>query len=251
MEETISIKELFQTLKKRLWLILLITSIFAIISAIISFFVITPIYESKTQILVNQAKSDQQLYNTAEVQTNIQLINTYNVIITSPTILNKVKSELNLDTTVEDLNKQINVSSATDSQVVEISVQDTSPYLAAKIANKTAEVFKEKVSKIMKIDNVHILSKAEVKEDVSPVKPQPLFNIAIAIIVGLMTGAGVAFLLEYLDNTIKTEQDIETILELPVIGAITNIKEVPKATNVAARAPLNSRAPQRGETYGS
>ncbi|MEH6962210.1 Wzz/FepE/Etk N-terminal domain-containing protein [Priestia megaterium] len=251
MEETINIKELFQTLKKRVWLIALITIIAAIISAVISFFVITPVYETKTQILVNQAKSDQQLYNAAEVQTNIQLINTYNVIIKSPVILDEVKEKLNLDRSVEELNKQITVSSATDSQVVEIAVKDPSPHVAAQIANKTAEVFKTKVSKIMKVDNVSVLSKAEVKEDVSPVKPQPLLNIAIAIVVGLVIGVGIAFLLEYLDNTIKTEQDIEAILALPVIGAITNIKEVPKTTNVAARAPVNTRAPQRGETYGS
>ncbi|MEH7467376.1 GNVR domain-containing protein, partial [Priestia megaterium] len=176
---------------------------------------------------------------------------TYNVIIKSPAILDKVKEELNLTRTIDELNNQVTVSSAKDSQVVEITVQDQSPYIAAQIANKTAEVFQTQVSKIMKIDNVSILSKAEVKENVSPVKPQPLLNVAIAIVVGLIVGIGLAFLLEYLDNTIKTEQDIETILELPVIGAITNIKEVPKATNVAARTTLNSRAPQRGETYGS
>ena len=251
MEETISLKELFQTLKKRLWLIGLLTIIAAIISAVVSFFVVTPIYESKTQILVNQTKSDQQLYTGNEVQTNIQLINTYNVIIKSPAILDKVKSELNLKRTVDELNNQISVSSAKDSQVVEITAQDPSPHIAAQIANKTAEVFQNQISTIMKVDNVSVLSKADVKDDVSPVKPQPLLNIAIAMVLGLMAGIGLAFLLEYLDNTIKTEQDIETTLELPVIGAIANIKEVPKATNVAARAPLNTRAQQRGETYGS
>ncbi|MBE5102890.1 YveK family protein [Priestia aryabhattai] len=250
MGETISIKELFQTLKKRIWLIALITIIAAIISAVISFFVLTPVYESKTQILVNQAKSDQQLYNATEVQTNIQLINTYNVIIKSPAILDKVKSELNLDRTVEDLNSQITVSSAKDSQVVEITVQDPSPQVAAQIANKTAEVFQTQISKIMKIDNVSVLSKAEVKGTVAPIKPQPLLNIAIAIVVGLMVGVGLAFLLEFLDNTLKTEQDIENILGLPVMGVITTIKDVPKVTNVQ-RPDLTARVPQRGETLGS
>ncbi|MCP1188539.1 Wzz/FepE/Etk N-terminal domain-containing protein [Priestia flexa] len=250
MEETIDIKELFQTLKKRLWLIGLITIVAAIISAVISFFVLTPIYQSQTQILVNQAKSDQQLYNANEVQTNIQLINTYNVIITSPAILDTVKNDLNLTETVDELTEKIEVSSATNSQVVEITVKDSSPHLAAKIANKTAEVFQSEISKIMNIDNVSILSKAEVKDDVSPVKPQPLLNIAIAIVVGLMLGVGVAFLLEYLDNTLKTEQDIEQILELPVIGVITNIKDVPKAT-VRQTEPIGRAQRTRGETFGS
>lgn len=250
MEETIDIKELFQTLKKRLWLIGLITIIAAIVSAVISFFVLTPIYQSQTQILVNQAKSDQQLYTGTEVQTNIQLINTYNQIITSPVILDTVKEELNLDLSVPALKEQIQVSSATNSQVVDLVVQDESPHMAAKIANKTAEVFQEKISSIMNVDNVNILSKAEVGKDIAPVKPQPLLNIAIAIVVGLMLGVGVAFLLEYLDNTLKTEQDIEQILELPVIGVITNIKDVPKTT-VRQTEPIGRAQRTRGETFGS
>jgi len=250
MEETISLRELFAVLRKRLWLIVLITIIAATVSAVISFFVLTPVYESKTQILVNQAKNDQQLYNTQTVQTNVQLINTYNDIITSPAILDKVIKELKLDESVEDLSSKIQVTNAKDSQVAQIVVQDTSAKRAADIANTTASVFQKQVPKLMNVDNVKVLSKAALGENPSPVKPQPLLNVAIAIVVGLMVGVGLSFLLEYLDNTLKTEQDIENILELPVMGVITTIKDVPKATNVQ-RPDLTARVPQRGETFGS
>ncbi|MEH7172719.1 YveK family protein [Priestia megaterium] len=250
MEETISLRDLFAVLRKRLWLIVLITIIAATVSAVISFFVLTPVYESKTQILVNQAKNDQQLYNTQVVQTNVQLINTYNDIITSPAILDKVIKELKLDTSAADLSDQIQVTSAEDSQVAQIVVQDTSAKRAADIANTTASVFQKEVPKLMNVDNVKVLSKAALGENPSPVKPQPLLNVAIAIVVGLMVGVGLSFLLEYLDNTLKTEQDIENILELPVMGVITTIKDVPKATNVQ-RPDLTARVPQRGETFGS
>ncbi|MCL6710139.1 MULTISPECIES: YveK family protein [Priestia] len=250
MEETISLRELFAVLRKRLWLIVLITIIAATVSAVISFFVLTPVYESKTQILVNQAKNDQQLYSNQTVQTNVQLINTYNDIITSPVILDKVIKELKLDKTAGDLSGQIQVTSAQDSQVAQIVVQDTSAKRAADIANTTASVFQKQVPKLMNVDNVKVLSKAALGENPSPVKPQPLMNVAIAIVVGLMVGVGLSFLLEYLDNTLKTEQDIENILELPVMGVITTIKDVPKATNVQ-RPDLTARVPQRGETFGS
>ncbi|WJD82000.1 YveK family protein [Priestia megaterium] len=250
MEETISLRELFAVLRKRLWLIVLITIIAAIVSAVISFFVLTPVYESKTQILVNQAKNDQQLYNTQTIQTNVQLINTYNDIITSPAILDKVIKELKLDASAASLSGQIQVTSAQDSQVAQIVVQDTSAKRAADIANTTASVFQKQVPKLMNVDNVKVLSKAALGENPSPVKPQPLINVAIAIVVGLMVGVGLSFLLEYLDNTLKTEQDIENILELPVMGVITTIKDVPKATNVQ-RPDLTARVPQRGETFGS
>lgn len=250
MEETISLRELFAVLRKRLWLIVLITIIAATVSAVISFFVLTPVYESKTQILVNQAKNDQQLYSTQVVQTNVQLINTYNDIITSPAILDKVVKELKLDGSAASLRGQIQVTSAQNSQVAQIVVQDTSAKRAADIANTTASVFQKQVPKLMNVDNVKVLSKAALGENPSPVKPQPLLNVAIAIVVGLMVGVGLSFLLEYLDNTLKTEQDIENILELPVMGVITTIKDVPKATNVQ-RPDLTARVPQRGETFGS
>ncbi|KAB2336555.1 capsular biosynthesis protein [Cytobacillus depressus] len=246
MEETISLKELFQTLRKRMWLILSLTVIAALASGIISFFVLTPVYSASTQLLVNQARGEQPMYNPSEIQTNLQLINTYNVIIKSPAILELVQQELDLDSSVEALNSKISVGSQKDSQVVAITVQDPDPYMAADIANTTASVFKREITDIMSVNNVSILAKAVVKENPTPVKPQPLLNIAIAIVVGLMAGVGLAFLLEYLDNTIKHEQDIERILELPVLGAITTM-EAEKHSPRKRR----EKAEVRGESIGS
>lgn len=250
MEETINLRELFQVLRKRLWLIVLLTIVAATVSAVISFFVLTPVYQSKTQILVNQAKNDEQLYYSQTVQTNVQLINTYNDIIKSPAILDKVIKELKLDSSAQSLSGQIQVKNAQDSQVAQIIVQDTSAKRATEIANTTASIFKKEVPKIMNVDNVSVLSKATLGESSSPVKPQPLMNIVIGVVIGLVVGVGLSFLLEYLDNTLKTEQDIENLLELPVMGVITTIKDVPKATNVQ-RPDLTAHVPQRGETLGS
>ncbi|WNF22671.1 Wzz/FepE/Etk N-terminal domain-containing protein [Mesobacillus jeotgali] len=238
MEETISLKELLQTLRKRMNLILTITLLAILVSGIISYFLLTPIYQASTQLLVNQSKNEQSMYNYNEVQTNLQLINTYNVIIKSPAILDLVINELDLNMTTAELNGKINVASEKNSQVVNISVQDPNANQAAEIANKTAEIFTREISNIMNVDNVSILAKATVGEKQSPIKPKPLLNIAIALVVGLMAGVGLAFLLEYFDNTIKTEQDIEKILELPVLGAITTIsdtRDMEKRTERKAR----------------
>ncbi|MEH7608616.1 YveK family protein [Priestia megaterium] len=250
MEETISLRDLVQILRKRLWLIALIAIIAAIISSVISFFVLTPVYQTSTQILVNQAKSEQQLYNAGAVQTNVQLISTYNDIIKSPAVLDKVINQLDLDSSAQGLSGKIQVISSENSQVAQITVQDTNAKRATQIANATASVFQKEVPKIMNIDNVSILSKADFTASKSPIKPQPMLNIVIALVVGLMIGVGLSFLLEYLDNTIKTEQDIESILKLPVMGVVTNIKDVPKATNLQ-RPDVTARVPKRGETIGS
>jgi len=220
MEETISLQELFQVLKKRAKLIVSITIIAALAMGVFSSFFITPMYQASSQILVNQSESENNLYNSNQVSTNVQLINTYNVIIKSPAVLQTVIRELDLDLTIEELDERISVSSANNSQVMNIDVKDESFLTAANIANKTAQVFKGKIVDIMNVNNVTILSKAQVKGDESPVSPNTLLNVAIALVVGLMAGIGLAFLLEYLDNTFKTEKDIEKHLELPILGVI-------------------------------
>ena len=248
MEETISLRELMETLKKRMQLILMITLTAVIVSGGVSFFLLTPVYQSSTQLLVNQSKSEQPAYNIGEIQTNLQLINTYNVIMKSPAILEKVAADLKLDLTAAQLNNKITVASEKDSQVINLSVQDTDPKKAAAIANKTADVFQDEIVKIMNVDNVSILAKAEVGEDTSPIKPKPLLNIAIAMVVGLMAGVGLAFLLEFLDNTVKTEQEVEKLLGLPVLGSIARIKD--QEEKVKSRSQQR-KSRVRGETVGS
>jgi len=225
MEETISLQELFQTLKKRIFLILSLTILATLISGIVSYFFITPIYQASTQLLVSQEKSETPILNISEIQTNLQLINTYNVIIKSPAILDIVRNELALDTlTTEGLNSKITVSSVGESQVLTITAQDPDQFIARDIANTTATVFQREISKIMNVDNVSILSQATASENQGPIKPNKMLNMAIAMVVGLMLGVGLAFLLEYLDTTIKTEQEIEKFLDIPVIGAISSME---------------------------
>ncbi|MGE8204698.1 YveK family protein [Heyndrickxia sp. NPDC080065] len=247
MEETISLKELMQTLRKRLGLIVIITMLAVMISGVVSYFVLTPIYQSTTQLLVNQSKDDQNLYLNNQIQANLQLINTYNVIIKSPAILDKVIDNLKLDSTVDELNKKISVSNEKDSQVVNVTVQDPDPKMAKKIANNIASVLQKEVVNLMRVDNVKILPDAKAGEKISPVKPRPMMNIAIAFVVGLMASVGLSFLLEYLDNTIKTEQDIEKTLGLPVLGVITTIEE---HDEIKGNIRSEKKARVRGETIG-
>lgn len=228
MEETISLQELFQVLKKRLWMIISLMLAGILIAGIVSYFFMTPVYQANTQILVNKKESNMEVpqFTSQDIQTNLQLINTYNVIMKTPAILNIVIERLDLDTTPSALTNQITVSSAQDSQVINLTVQDTEHFRAVDIANTTAEVFQEEIVELMNVDNVNILSYAEHNEDPSPIKPNPELNMAIAAVVGLMLGVGIAFLLEYLDTTVKTEQDVEEHLGLPILGLISPFTDV-------------------------
>jgi len=226
MEETISLKEIFDVIMKRWKMIVSITVGAALLAALISFLILTPIYEANTQFIVNQTEEQQPenaQIDSGTIQTNVELINTYNVIIKSKAILDEVAEELGLNESVEALENKIEVSSEEDSQVVTVTVKDPDAQQATDIANTTVKVFQDRIPDLMNVDNVNILSAAEKKADQSPVEPRPKLNMAIAIVLGAMVGVGVAFLLEYLDTTIRTEEDVEQILDVPIIGVISSI----------------------------
>lgn len=228
MEETISLKELFETIRKRLALIISITVFAVAISALMSFFIITPKYQASTQILVSQAAAgslSSLLSSGNPFDSDSKYIDTYNVIMKSPYILNQVIEEIGLNRTHRQLTRQISVSQEGRSQVVRITVEDTNPVLATEIANVTAQVFQREIQFLLKVDNIHILSPAELSINPTPVSPKPNLNMAIAFVVGLMTSVGLAFLLEFLNNTIQTEDDIEKLLGVTVLGVIPVIDQ--------------------------
>ncbi|MEN0644960.1 Wzz/FepE/Etk N-terminal domain-containing protein [Alkalicoccobacillus gibsonii] len=227
MEETISLKDIFMTLRRRLKLLIILPIIAMVVAAAVSFFVLTPMYQNSTQLLVNQTNPNpESIYSQNEIRTNIEMIKTYNEIIKSPFILDKVIDEAGVNLTVKELNEMITVSSANESQVMNITVEDDSAEEAAMLANTIATVFQDEVPDLMSVDNVSILSPATFTVDQSPVSPNAVLNIAIALVVGLMAAVGLAFLLEYLDTTIKTEKDIEDTLDMPILGAVSNMDSV-------------------------
>ena len=221
METTITLQDLLTTIRKRWFLVLSCTVIASAAAAIISYYLLTPIYQAETQILVNQKSSNIEQYQWAQNnETDLRLINTYNVIIKSPVILSKVIEKLELDKTPDSLAEQITVSSANNSQVVNIIVMDKQASMAVKISNTLADVFKKEIPILMNVDNIEILSVANQIDNPKPVKPNKLLNILSATVGGLMLGIILAFLLEFLDKRFKSAQEIEEISNLPIIGFV-------------------------------
>jgi len=222
MEGTASLIEILHTLKKRWKLITMITIAAALISAAVSYYVLAPVYQASTQILVNQKSSDNQL-DYSSLQSNVDFINTYSDIIKSPVILEKVITQLDLKESEEQLNKRISINSRENSQVFSLVVEDENASEAVLIANTLSETFQQDIPTIMNVNNVSILARAELKENPIPVKPNRLFNIIVALVVGFLLGIAIAFLRELMDNTLKDEGDIASYTGLPVLGSVQKL----------------------------
>lgn len=221
-EETISLGELFSIIKRSKWLIVSLAIIAALIAFLVSSFVISPTYEASTQVLVAPKETQNNMIDSGQVQSSVALVNTYRVIIQSPAILEPVQE--NVVGAPKNISSLVSVNSEQNSQVINIKVQHTNPVLATDIANEISNVFSKEVPELMSVDNVKVLSNASVPS--FPVKPNILFNTAIATIIGLMIGTSIALLKVVLDRRIKTEQDVESVLELPVLGSIPVIDKV-------------------------
>ncbi|MCY8402027.1 YveK family protein [Bacillus haynesii] len=221
MRDHIGFKDVFIILKKRFVLIALITIAAALSSAAVNFYWLTPVYQASAQILIN----GRQTSNFTDIQTNLELINTYNVIMKSPIILNKVKDELNLPETAEDLKQKITVISENESQIVSISATDKDYSKAADIANTVVAVFQRDIDGIMgENTEVSLVAKANPDHTPVPVSPNKKFNIAVFTGFGLLFSAGLAFLLELLKNTVRNEEDIEKVLNVHVLGNILYVR---------------------------
>ncbi|ETP67477.1 chain-length determining protein [Planococcus glaciei] len=241
MESTFNVKEFLIALRKRLPLIIIVTLLFVALSGIVSYTMMKPIYQASTQILVNQKITNPLQSNDLNIDANIQLVETYNIIIKSPAILSEVIEELELKESVSDLDKSITVSSEENAQILTLEVEDASMERAVLIANTTASVFQAKIKSLMNVDNVNILAPAIVPVDPKPVKPDPLFNMAIGAIIGFMLGTGLAILVDQMNTTIRKEEDIEEITGLQVLGIVSNVpgsKKYTRTTNINEKKEL-------------
>ena len=220
MEETIDLREYFFILKKKMWLIGLSAVICGLISGLVSFFVLEPVYEANTSLIVNKEVENEtkQMTTTDDLNYVQKLAITYGEIIKSRTVITSTIEKLKLDMTYEELEKIISVSNVSDTQIIKISIEHKNPVLATKICNTIPEIFTKEVQRISKASGVEVIDKAIVPEE--PIKPNKIMNIAIAMLLGVMVSVFVICLTEALNTSIKEPKDIEEKLGIPVFGVV-------------------------------
>lgn len=179
-------------------------------------------------MIVNQAYNAEGVpsLDIGSIQTNIKVINSYMEIIKSSAILDKVAATYpDLGMNGNQLAQNISVTTANESQVMSLTATGLSSEKAAKTVNAVAKVFESQIPVIMKVDNVTILSEAKPTESSRPINVNPTVNILISFLVGLLLAVGFVFLLEYLDDTLKTEDELEKELGIPALAVISKIKK--------------------------
>ena len=216
--EEIDLIELLLILRKRLWVIAVIGILFAVTSGLINYFVLEPEYQTYTTLIVRIPHKYKQEIEYADVLLSQKLVSTYSEIAKSRIVTNEFMSSLGLSFSHDELDKKIDVTIVKGTEIIKILVKDKDGIVAAQIANEIANALIKNIAKIMKIENIQVIDRAEVP--LKPYKPKPVINMVIASVLGIMLGIFSIFVYEYVDNTIKTSEDIEKNLDLPIIGII-------------------------------
>lgn len=223
MEEGIELRQYLKILRKRWRIMVALPLIAALISGLVSFFVLIPVYQASTTLIVGKKTADSsqtagQILDYNVLMANQQLAKTYGMIAQSRTVEQNTLAGLNLSLKVEELNKLISVKPVPNTEILEIQVTNSSPELAASIANTMALEFSKAVIEIKKVDSVSIVDKAVIPD--KPISPRKLINVLVAFVVGLMASIGLVLLLESIDDTVKSSEDVEELLGIPVLGSI-------------------------------
>ncbi len=219
--EEIDLIELLNYFKKKIGLIIIIMSAVGILGCIYTLFIQKPMYNSYTTVILS-GNSSSSITQT-DVTLNKNLISTYAEIVKSGRVLNQVIKELNLDISYELLSSEISVTSLNNTEIIKITVNNESADMAMKIANSTASVFTKEISSLYKMDNVSILDYATINE--SPYNINILKQLIIYILAGLVISLGTVFMIFYFDRTIKSAEQIEQKIKLPVLGSVQDISK--------------------------
>jgi capsular exopolysaccharide family len=218
--EEINLRDLLAYFKKHL--ILFVTFVVLVVAGgtFYTIFVQKPEYKAQATVILSSDKSKNTVQN--EINANKNLIDTYTEVVKSHRVLDRVKREMLIDDSYEQLVKKINVSSLKDTEIISISVVDANHYHAFELANSIAEVFTSEIGLIYNDKSVNVLDRA--------VEPQKPYNVdvvkqeAIYLAAGVVLAIAIIFLMFYFDRTVKTTEQIEQLFKLPIFGKVRKLE---------------------------
>ena len=213
----IDLVELLGVILHNLWIIIVSGVIVAAVALLVSYFIITPKYESVTKIyVISKTNADTMTYS--DLQAGSTLTKDYKELVKSRPVLEEVLAETGIDVELKNLEAQITVEVPTDTRIVSIIVEDKDPYEARIIADSVRIAASKHIQEVMDTEAVNVVEEASLPIEKS--SPSILKNTAIGYAVGLFLAIAIVIINYIMDDTIKTPDDVEKFLGVSVLGSI-------------------------------
>lgn len=219
--EYIDMKKILNIISSKKIFIALIILLSLVMGYFYSYYYKKPQYNSSVTVLLtgDEAQGEKQVTQT-DLNLNSGLISTYGSIAKSANVLSKVIENLGLNISVQNLQKNLTVAEIKNTQFLKITVENSNPETAMKIANEISKVFVEQIKTIYNIQNINIIDTAEISN--TPCNINHIKDMAIALMAGIFASGVLILIIYILDDTIKSEKDIPVNLKLETIGTIPN-----------------------------
>ena len=227
-ESPYSLKDIFRVVWKRLWIVMLVPLVCVGTAVAFSLFQ-TPVYEASARLMVDQEppSDDQQLPLGANIDGLQQLTQTMVEAIPSRPVAEEVVNEEDLDTTPEAFLEDLTVEQADATQLIELSYRSPDPGEAQRAVNTAGDVASRRMSELSAGSANIRVTVLEYAAFPSAVSPNPLRSALLALIVGSMLGVSLAFLLEHLDDSWRSEEEVERVAGVPTYGSIPEFEVAP------------------------
>lgn len=225
--EELDLKELLSLFWSKIFQIIVIVLITIGVGIIYTYGFTTPKYSSSTTLVLTGSEKSAGTDNTNSITTtdvtlNSKLVSTYSELVKSNKVLRQVISNLGIDVNEEELRKNVSVKSVEDTEVIKITVTNENAAYSSKIANEIAKIFSNMVSEIYNINNIYIVDDAEVSNAPSNIHHSK--DLLIFGFMGIVIAVMYVLIANMLDTTIKTPEDIEKGVGLPVLVTIPYIE---------------------------
>ena len=218
--EEINIKEFLQYYKKYIFLVIMVVVACILAIGVYDKIIKVPKYSTYTSIVLVKDNTGENFDTITQndIVLNQKLVSTYREIIKSRLVLEQVINSLNLNYTVDELQKMIDVQSKENTEILKITVTNEDPKLAMRIANITADIFDSEITQIYKINNVSVIDKAQFP--LTPSNDHFLRDILLAALLGFFGTTAIIFVVYYYDDTLRTVDEIEKETGIPVVAKI-------------------------------
>jgi capsular polysaccharide biosynthesis protein len=240
-EAELDLMGLLLHLKRKIWLILVVTVVAALIGYVGAKMLTTPLYTATTQVYVYQKEADYEYMDYNGIALASQLRRDCAVVIKGESVAQEVIEELGLKMDPKALGKAIRVTTEDNTRFLNISYTASDPVLATTVVNKVREVAAVRTKELMGRDVLINTFEASLPQAETTTNIRKSTLIAAAVGAAAMTALLVIFFL--LDDTIRTEDDVQTYLGLSTLAVIPLSNEL--HVNRGSRNGTRNRRPVR------
>lgn len=221
----IDFQRLFETLLKKAWVITIVSVLCAVLAFCYTFYFVTPAYQSSSMFYVNNSDisvgSASLSLSSSDITASRGLVDTYIVILNTRQTLDSVIEKARVDLTYSQVRNMITAEAIDETEVFQVTVTDTDPIRAERIANAIADILPKRIAGIVEGTSARVVETALVPT--SPSSPSYSRNTVLGFVLGFALTVAFILIRQLMDNTVRSEADVKQVCELPILAAVPDM----------------------------